>query len=196
MEHLTTLRDLTAQTFQLFEPPPDLSLSQWADEYAYLSPESAAEPGKWTSISYQRGIMDAFTDPAIERVTVMKSARVGYTKILNNAIAYHMTLDPCNMLVVQPTIEDAEGYSKDEIATMLRDTPCLESIISDPKAKDGSNTILKKSFLGRRALSCWRQSPAGLPADIGADSVIRRDRRLSSIGRHRRRSNKTRDKAL
>lgn len=161
MEYHRTLTDLTAETLALFAPPPDLSLSEWADEFAYLSPESSAESGKWTSIEYQRGIMDAFTDASVERVTVMKSARVGYTKILNNVIAYHMTLDPCNMLVVQPTIEDAEGYSKDEIATMLRDTPCLETVVSDPKARDGSNTILKKSFAGGVLYLVGANSPRG-----------------------------------
>jgi phage terminase large subunit GpA-like protein len=46
-------------------PPPRLSLSEWADRYFYLSPESAAEPGRWRTLPYQRGIMDAITDPAV-----------------------------------------------------------------------------------------------------------------------------------
>ncbi|RUO94832.1 hypothetical protein D7Y11_02580 [Corallococcus sp. AB018] len=46
-----------------WKPPPRLSLSEWADRYFHLSAESAAEPGRWRSLPYQRGIMDAFTDP-------------------------------------------------------------------------------------------------------------------------------------
>ena len=30
-------------------------------------------------------------------------------------------------MLVQPTIEDAQGYSKEEIAPMLRDTPVLKA---------------------------------------------------------------------
>ena len=49
------------------EPPPDLTVSQWADKFRYLSPEASAEPGKWhtSRAEYLRGIMDAITDPSI-----------------------------------------------------------------------------------------------------------------------------------
>jgi len=135
------------KAIQTVAPPPDLSLSEWADTYAVLSPESAAEPGRWRTLPYQKGILDAFTDPKIERVTFMKSARVGYTKALNWAVAYHMHQDPCSILLVQPTIDDAQGYSKDEIAPMLRDVPCLQGLVTEGY-RDSSNTILKKLFPG------------------------------------------------
>jgi terminase, large subunit len=134
-------------TIRTWKPPPKLDLDEWADRYFVLSAESAAEPGRWRSIPYQRGIMKAFNDPEVERISVMKSARVGYTKILDIAIGYHMHQDPCPMLVVQPTIDDAQGYSKDEIAPMVRDTPVLQGLVSDGY-RDSSNTILKKTFPG------------------------------------------------
>ena len=130
------------------EPPPVLSLSEHAEAYAFLSPESSAVPGKWHAYPYQVGIMDALTDPQNETVTVQKSARVGYTKIINHAIAYHIHYDPCGQMVVQPTVEDAEGYSKEEIAPMIRDTPILSSLVADSKARDSNNTILRKLFPG------------------------------------------------
>lgn len=157
----STLDRVFAAIVAKWLPPPKLSLSQWADEYAVLSAESAAEPGKWTNIPYQVGMMDALTDPDVERVTVMKSARVGYTKILNHAVAYHMHQDPCPIMVVQPTIEDAEGYSKDEVDPMIRDTPALAGVVSEAKAKDGKNTILKKSFAGGNLLMIGANSPRG-----------------------------------
>lgn len=125
-------------------------MSEWADTYAYLSAESSAESGRWHTLPYQKGIMDAITDPKVEQVTLMKSARVGYSKMLNHVIGYHIHQDPCPVMIVQPTIEDAQGYSKEEIAPMLRDTPCLRGVVSDAKAKDGANTILQKQFPGGR----------------------------------------------
>lgn len=139
---------LVRKALKLWKPPPKLTLSEWADNYAVLSAESAAEAGRWKTLAYQKGIMDAFTDPTIEMIVWMKSARVGATKIFNHLVGYHVHQDPCPMMVVQPTVEDAEGYSKDEIAPMVRDTAVLKSLISDPKAKDGSNTILLKQFPG------------------------------------------------
>ena len=158
MDEIRTLYSALRSTWA---PPKRLTLSEWADENFYLSAESSAEPGRWHTLPYQRGIMDAITDPEIERVSVIKSARVGYTKIIDSAIAYHMAQDPCPIMVVQPTIEDAEGFSKDEIAPLLRDCPLLQGVVSDPKAKSGDNTILKKSFPGGNLLMVGANSPRG-----------------------------------
>jgi len=111
--------------------------------------------------------MDAFIDPKIEKITVKKSARVGYTKVLNQVIGYHITHDPKSILMVQPTVEDAQGYSKEELAPMLRDTPILEGVVSDSKSKDSNNTILKKHY------------PGGFLSLVGANSA-RGFRRISA----------------
>ncbi|MBU0995803.1 MAG: phage terminase large subunit family protein, partial [Proteobacteria bacterium] len=138
----------------------------WADKYAYLSPESAHEPGKWKTLPYQKDILDAFTDLRVEKITMMKSARVGYTKILNQVEGYHIHHDPKSILMVQPTVEDAQGYSKEELAPMLRDTPVLQGLVSEAKSRDSSNTILKKSY------------PGGFLSLVGANSA-RGFRRIS-----------------
>jgi phage terminase large subunit GpA-like protein len=161
VEYPEALKRTVTKFYSVFKPPPDLALSKWAEQNARLSEGVSHESGKWHSYPYQPGIMDAFTDPEIEQVTVKKSARVGYTKILNNVIGYHIDLDPCNILVVQPTVEDAEGYSKDEIATMCADTPCLDGKISDPRSRDGTNTVLKKKYPGGTLYMVGANSPRG-----------------------------------
>lgn len=140
--------DIFTRAREAWRPPPRLSLSSWADEYFYLSAESAAEPGRWRSLPYQRGIMDAITDPLVTQVSVMKSARIGYTKCINATVGYYIHQDPCPIMVVQPTIEDAQGYSKEEIAPMLRDCPALSHLVPEPKTRDSENTILLKRFTG------------------------------------------------
>jgi len=149
------------EAIALWEQVDPLSLSKWADAFAYLSPESAHEPGRWKTLPYQKEIMDAFTDPTVEKITVKKSARVGYTKILNNIIGYSIHHDPRSVLVVQPTVEDAQGYSKDEIAPMLRDTPVLQGLVSEAKTRDSSNTILKKTYPGGSLMLIGANSPRG-----------------------------------
>lgn len=74
---------------------------------AHLSAESSADVGRWKSYPYQIGMLDAFTDPSIEILTVMKSARIGYTKMVNWDTGYHIEQEPCSQLIVQPTVEDA-----------------------------------------------------------------------------------------
>src|SRR5450830_2108653 len=137
-------REVVAARKKNLQPPPKLTLSQWADRYAVLSKETSAQTGRFRSFPYQDGIMDAITDPTVDVVSVMKSARVGYTKILDHAVGFYLHQDPSPILVVQPRVEDAEDYSKTEIVPMLRDTPVLAELAGDSKAKDSNQTILKK----------------------------------------------------
>lgn len=142
-------------------PPKRMKLSEWAEKHAVLSAESSAQTGKWTNIPYQVEMLDAMTDRAIESVTVLKSARVGYTKCINHLIGYHIEHDPCPIMVVQPTNGDAEGYSKDEIAPMLRDTPVLSPLFEESGRRDSQNTILNKSFPGGKLQMVGADSPRG-----------------------------------
>ena len=86
------LIDLPQATMELFarcvmalKPPPELTLSQWADEYRMLSAESSAEPGRWHTdkAPYQREIMDAIGDPHVRKVVIMSAAQIGKTMPLS-----------------------------------------------------------------------------------------------------------------
>lgn len=147
MDYQRSVETLWNETARLWTPPPKLSLSKWLDEYYYI-PAGDPSAGKWTTLPYQRGIADAMTDPNIERVTIMKSARIGYTKLITGLIGYYAHQDPRNVLVVQPTVEDAQGFSKDEMNALFRDTPVLQHILPENKTRDGKNTILRKELPG------------------------------------------------
>jgi phage terminase large subunit GpA-like protein len=143
-------------------PPPKLTLSQWAERFAVLSKETSAQTGRFRAFGYQTGILDAITDPAVDTVSVMKGARVGFTKILDHAIGYYIHQDPSPILMVQPRVEDAEDFSKTEIAPMIRDTPVLAALAGDPKAKDSNKTIRKQSFRNGASITyVGANSPGG-----------------------------------
>lgn len=106
--------------------------------------------------------MDAFNDPLVEEVVVMSSAQVGKTEILNNVTAYFVDQDPSPILIVQPTLEMGEAWSKDRLAPMLRDTPCLRGKVKDPRARDSGNTLLHKTFPGGHITIAGSNSAASL----------------------------------
>jgi hypothetical protein len=76
-EGMAALGGAFHRTLRLYQPPEFLTLSQWADKYAFIPKESGAFPGKFqTSFAeYQRGIQDAISDPEIESVILMMSAQ-------------------------------------------------------------------------------------------------------------------------
>ncbi len=142
-DHRAVLQEIR----KFWHPPPRLKLSEWADENFVLSAENSAEAGRWKTIPYQRGILDALTDPSVTQISFMKSSRVGATKMMCVAVAYHIVHEPTTMLFVQPTIEAAAQFSKEEIAVMLRDVPALQGVVSE-RAKDTESTIAQKMFPG------------------------------------------------
>lgn len=134
------------------KPSPKLTVSQWADQFRYLSSEDSAEPGKFytSRAEFQRGIMDAMSDPTVETVVFMKGSQVGWTAMLGNALGYFAHQDPASVLMIQPTVEMAEAWSKERFAPMIRDTPILSGLFSDPKSRDSNNTLRLKQFPGDR----------------------------------------------
>lgn len=155
------MEQLLAETMDTFRPRKKITGSEWADEYAYLSPESSAEVGKWTCFPYQREILDTMTDLRTERVVLMKSARIGYTKMCDITMGYFIHQDPCNIVMYQPTEQDAEDYSKDDIAPMIRDTPALTPLVSEEKSRSAANTLRKKMFPGGQLVLAGANSPTG-----------------------------------
>ncbi len=155
---------LLKEIFEVLEPPPNLTLSEWADKFRRLSAESGSKGGQWNSSKapWQREIMDAISDISVEKVVVMSAAQMGKTDaFLLNTIGYYMHYDPCTILCMQPTLSLAETMSKDRLMPMVRDTPVLKDKINE-KSRTSGNTIFKKAFPGGRITMTGANSPTEL----------------------------------
>jgi len=131
-------------------PPPKMTLSEWADENRMLSPEASAEPGRWrtSKAPYQREIMDAIGDHRYHKIIIMSAAQIGKTDaFILNTLGYYMDYSPAPIMVMQPTLDMGQTFSKDRLAPMLRDTPKLTDKV-DTKSRYAGNTIMKKNFPG------------------------------------------------
>lgn len=107
--------------------------------------------------------MDALNDPRVNEIVIMCGAQLGKSETLNNIIGYYIDNDPCPILMLQPTVEMAQAYSKDRIAAgLIRSTPCLQDKVKDPRARDSGNTTLHKVFPGGALTLVGANSPAGL----------------------------------
>ena len=156
--------DMLARCAAVLKPPPELTLSEWADKYRVLSAESSAEPGRWHTdkAPYQREIMDAIGDPHIRKVVIMSAAQIGKTDaFILNPLGYYMDYAPAPILVMQPTLDMGQTFSKDRLAPMIRDTPELRDKV-DVKSRYSGNTIMKKNFPGGHITIVGANSATGL----------------------------------
>ncbi len=106
--------------------------------------------------------MDSVSDAAVRSVVVMSAVQVGKTEILNNVVGFHVDRDPAPILVLQPTLDMGKAWSKDRLAPMLRDTPCLRGKVKDARARDSNNTTLHKVFPGGHITIAGANSAASL----------------------------------
>lgn len=131
-------------------PKRELSTSEWAEEYRYLSPEDCAAPGKFShdGFEYLKGFEDAFDDPDVRQITAIKSAQTAFTTAVLNMIGKSIMFQPGPWLVAYPTDTAVKKFSKKKLDPMIRDCKELSELVGDPKKRDGTNSMNDKEFPG------------------------------------------------
>lgn len=140
------------------KPPPKLTASEWADAH-YRTPRGKI---KLSRAEYQRGILNAMSDPRTHTVVVMASAQVGKSECELMAIGYFASQDPSPILTVLPTVDMAKDWSKERLAQAIALNPVLTKTFASSKSKDGDNTLQTKNYPGGFLALVGANSPVGL----------------------------------
>ena len=144
---------------------PIQTVSEWADEYRFLSSVSSSEPGRWNTerTPYLKEIMDSLSpNNPCEKVVFMKGAQVGGTECGNNWMGFCICNAPGPMLIVNPTTETAKRTSRMRIDPAIEHCPALRDRIKSPRSRDSGNTMLMKEFPGGILILTGANSPVGL----------------------------------
>ena len=161
MKNPNELRRLIRQSLK---PPSRQSVADWADEFATL-PSTSAEPGRYRTarVPYFKEVMNAFTDNRIKRVVVKSASQTGKSAALLNVLGRYAHLAPCACMIIQPTLSDAQDFSKRRLSPFIRDTKALTSLFYEKeKSRDANQTILSKYFKGGSVVLVGANSPSGL----------------------------------
>lgn len=142
----------------VFKPPPQLKVSEFAEQSMYLSAEASAEPGLYKTIRapYQKGMLDAINEKGVETVVIMTSAQIGKTTVVLAVLAYYVANDPSPILCIQPTLDMGKTFSKDRVSPMVRDSPALKDVIGK------SSSLMHKQFAGGHLTIAGSNSPSAL----------------------------------
>ena len=108
--------------------------------------------------------MDAFSDPTVERITVMASTQVGKTESILNMIGYAIDQDPGSLLLVMPREEDAISIGQRRIRPMIEASPQLERHLSESKADNKQKEI-------RFSRSMLYFAGSNSPADLASRAI-------------------------
>nr|WP_306266472.1 phage terminase large subunit family protein [Pararhizobium sp. IMCC3301] len=123
-----------------------MALSDWVERNVYLPSSIAAHPGRMRLWPHQVAIADSIGDPNVERVSVLKSVRIGYTQLLTAAIGHYAVNDPSPLLVVVPAEQDARDLMVGNIEPTFAESPVLRAALA---ADDGGrDTLFQRRFRG------------------------------------------------
>lgn len=150
-------------------PRSRMTGSQWADMYRVIPPGTSSEPGEWRTsrTPYLREPMDAATDKRTETIVLEFSSQTGKSEALLNIIGYYADQEPAPILMLQPTVEMAEAFSKERIDPMFKASPGLFGKLEEGKdgrgtSRKSGDTIRMKQFTGGYLALVGANSPAGL----------------------------------
>ena len=131
-----------------FIPKENLTVSQYAAKYRFVSKDESVRSGIWDNdlVPFAVEPMDSFDDPEVNEVTFVGSAQVVKTEIIKNVIAKHIDLDPQKVLLLHPTQDTGRVFSKDKLDPMINNNPRLKAKIAKAKSRDSANTTLHKKY--------------------------------------------------
>lgn len=155
----------------LFKEPP-LTCVDWADKHFYLSSESSYQEGKWETAPFQIAVLNAMGNDLIRVVNMMKSARVGYTKMLMANVGFKIQHKRRSVAVFSPTDDDAEDLMKQDVETMVRDVPTLLELAPWHGKKHRDSSLSSKRFQNNKMFWCRGGKASRNYRRISADEVI------------------------
>lgn len=147
---MPTIEDAVHEAERALIPPPKLRMSEWIEGDKGVSiPEGVSKlPGKVRLSPLQREIADAIGDRTIERVTMVKPVRVGFTTLVTATIAGFVANDPTAIMVVLPTEDDCRGYMVDDVEPIFTASASVANVLADDQPEGERNTILSRRFPG------------------------------------------------
>lgn len=114
------------EALSALQPPEDISVSEWAEQYRILDSKSAT-PGPWRNdkTPYLIGIMDELQNFETEEIIFVKPTQVGGTESLLNMLGWVIQQDPSPTMIVYPSDVLGDSVVQNRIRPMIATSPIL-----------------------------------------------------------------------
>ena len=154
-----TIGKIFSQIGEVFRPPKRITVAEAAGKYFHLP-----EGGRYDidTTPYMKTPMNKLTDRNVSAIIFAGTARSGKTlALIGGSLAYIITCNPSDTLIVHMTEAAARKYSRFTIARMIRNSPKILALLSPSKDDDN---VLMKFFRNGMGLVIGHPSPTQLSA--------------------------------
>ena len=156
---------------EAWRPPPEETIDQWAERVVILPRIVSSAPGPLdlSPTHYLREILQAYTDPETEEITICSSTQVGKTTVGILVGLHSLKVDPWNMLHVMPRDQDAWDICLERYTPIIEESPELWALF---KAMPEG---VRRTALSRHAIRAngmtLRFNGAASPAALASRSI-------------------------
>lgn len=130
-------------------PPPRIDTAEWAAKYRHIA--KGPERGPWRNerTPYLVEPMQcASSHTPYERVVLWFATQLGKSEVLYNAVMQRIHTDPQDMMMVQPTLQDAQDHSAQRFLPTIMQTPAMRGKVAVRKSRDESTSWRSRSIQG------------------------------------------------
>ena len=134
---------------QFLAPPPRIDTAEWAAKYRHIA--KGPERGPWRNerTPYLVEPMQcASAHQPFERVVLWFATQMGKSEVLYNSVMQRIHTDPQDMMMVQPTLQDAQDHSAQRFLPTIMQTPAMLGKVAVRKSRDESTSWRSRSIQG------------------------------------------------
>lgn len=150
--------ELLMQLKQRFlSPPPRVNTAEWAQLKRQIA--KGPERGPWRNERTPYLVEPMFCSSAFspyERVVLMFATQLGKTEVLYNALLQRIETDPQDMMMVQPTLQDAQDHSGQRflptVQLMVERNDDWQGLVATARSRDESSSWRARSIHGGFAI--------------------------------------------
>jgi phage terminase large subunit GpA-like protein len=147
---MTKHRRILESSLKYLDVPSLVSSSEWASQKRLMPSSVTAKPGPYSCeiTPWAKAAQDDFDDPAVQVAVLCWASRLSKTESLLNLIGRTVDIDPGNIIVCYPTIEAVKVFFAESVQPMFSASHCFRGKVSNPRKRDGQNTLRTKRFPG------------------------------------------------
>ncbi len=130
-------------------PPPRIDTAEWAAQYRHIA--KGPERGPWRNERTPylvEPMRCASSHTPYERVALWFATQLGKSEVLYNAVMQRIHTDPQDMMMVQPTLQDAQDHSAQRFLPTIMQTPAMRGKVAVRKSRDESTSWRSRSIQG------------------------------------------------
>jgi phage terminase large subunit GpA-like protein len=134
---------------QFLAPPPRIDTAEWAGQYRHIA--KGPERGRWRNERTPylvEPMRCASSHEPYERVVLWFATQLGKSEVLYNSVMQRIHTDPQDMMMVQPTLQDAQDHSAQRFLPTILQTPAMHGKVAVRKSRDESTSWRSRSIQG------------------------------------------------